>query len=108
MCISWPSCCFYQQAQYVHSVGLQNPLVAASSIPFLTELCVILALRVILPHLWSFPLKKIKIITMMLISLLCSPQLSESQDIAGAQEVKTSEEKQEIEAPPAPEEESCL
>ncbi|XP_030294080.1 platelet-derived growth factor receptor beta-like isoform X3 [Sparus aurata] len=37
-----------------------------------------------------------------------SPQLSESQDIAGAQEVKTSEEKQEIEAPPAPEEESCL
>ena len=44
----------------------------------------------------------------MLISLLCSPQLSESQDIAGAQEVKTPEEKQEIEAPPASEEESCL
>ncbi|XP_073336235.1 platelet-derived growth factor receptor beta-like [Pagrus major] len=37
-----------------------------------------------------------------------SPQLSESQDIAGAQEVKTSEDKQEIEAPPASEEESCL
>ncbi|XP_036975291.1 platelet-derived growth factor receptor beta-like isoform X2 [Acanthopagrus latus] len=37
-----------------------------------------------------------------------SPQLSESQDIAGAQEVKTPEEKQEIEAPPASEEESCL
>ncbi|KAM8742681.1 platelet-derived growth factor receptor beta-like isoform 2-T3 [Acanthopagrus schlegelii] len=37
-----------------------------------------------------------------------SPQLSESQDIAGAQEVKTSEEKQEIEAPPVSEEESCL
>ncbi len=51
---------------------------------------------------------------MMMVSLLCSPQLSKSQDIPEAQEVTSSEDRQEGEEPPASpcrreeEEESCM
>lgn len=51
---------------------------------------------------------------MIIVSFLCSPQLSESQDTPEEQEVTASEDRQEAEEPPASlcrreeEEESCL